>query len=153
MFNFDKIMIKYYKDMTVALEAFKAGEYDYIHENHSKRWARDYEGPNFINNEIIKTELLHSNNTGIQGFAFNTRKKIFTDINLRKAITNVFDFEWSNNKLFYNQYLRSDSYFSNSEMKSNIELSNEEYQLAKDLGINMNKIKGKISFTYKSKSI
>ena len=75
MFNFDKIMIKYYKDMTVALEAFKAGEYDYIHENHSKRWARDYEGPNFINNEIIKTELLHSNNTGIQGFAFNTRRK------------------------------------------------------------------------------
>ena len=77
MFNFDTINIKYYKDMTVALEAFKAGEYDYIHENHSKRWARDYEGPNFINKKIIKTELLHSNNTGIQGFAFNTRKKYF----------------------------------------------------------------------------
>ena len=70
-------------------------------------------------------------------------EKIFADINLRKAITNVFDFEWSNNKLFYNQYLRSDSYFSNSEMKSNIELSDEEYQLAKDLGINMNKIREK----------
>ena len=81
MYNFDRIMIKYYKDMTVALEAFKAGEYDYIHENHSKRWARDYEGPNFTNNKIIKTELLHSNNTGIQGFAFNTRNKIFKDIN------------------------------------------------------------------------
>ena len=146
MFNFDEIMIKYYKDMTVALEAFKAGEYDYIHENHSKRWARDYEGPNFMSNKIIKTELLHSNNTGIQGFAFNTRKEIFTDINLRKAITNVFDFEWSNNKLFYNQYLRSDSYFSNSEMKSNIELSDEEYQLAKDLGINMKQNQGKISY-------
>ena len=64
-------------------------------------------------------------------------EKIFADINLRKAITNVFDFEWSNNKLFYNQYLRSDSYFSNSRNeKSNIELSDEEYQLAKDLGIN-----------------
>ncbi len=49
MFNFDEIMIKYYKDMTVALEAFKAGEYDYIHENHSKRWARDYEGFKFQN--------------------------------------------------------------------------------------------------------
>ncbi len=143
MFNFDEIMIKYYKDMTVALEAFKAGEYDYIHENHSKRWARDYEGPNFVSNKIIKTELLHSNNTGIQGFAFNTRKEIFADINLRKAITNVFDFEWSNNKLFYNQYLRSDSYFSNSEMKSEFELSNAEFQLAKDLRINISKIKDK----------
>jgi len=66
MYNFDKITIKYYKDMTVALEAFKAGEYDYILENHSKRWARDYEGPNFMNNKIIKTELIHQNNSGIQ---------------------------------------------------------------------------------------
>ena len=86
MFNFDKSMIKYYKDMTVALEAFKAGEYDYIHENHSKRWARDYEGPNFINNKIIKTELLHSNNTGIQGFAFNTRKKYLLILNYVKLL-------------------------------------------------------------------
>ena len=143
MFNFNTIKIKYYKDMTVALEAFKAEEYDYIHENHSKRWARDYEGPNFINNKIIKTELLHSNNTGIQGFAFNTRNKIFSDIHLRKAISNVFDFEWSNNKLFYNQYLRSDSYFSNSEMKSMIEVEKDELLLAKKLGINNGKIRKK----------
>ena len=129
--------------MTVALEAFKAGEYDYIHENHSKRWARDYEGPNFINKKIIKTELLHSNNTGIQGFAFNTRNKIFSDINLRKAISHVFDFEWSNTKLFYNQYLRSDSYFSNSEMKSEIEVEREELLLAKKLGIDSDKIRQK----------
>ena len=144
MFNFDRITIKYYKDMTVALEAFKAGEYDYIHENHSKRWARDYEGPNFMNKKIIKTELLHSNNTGIQGFAFNTRKEIFKDINLRKAITNVFDFEWSNNKLFYNQYLRSDSYFSNSEMKSDIQITVEELQLAREIGIDVTRIKPKV---------
>ena len=133
MFNFDIIMIKYYKDMTVALEAFKAGEYDYIHENHSKRWARDYNGPNFLNNKIIKTELKHSNNTGIQGFAFNTRRSLFTDINLRKAITTAFDFEWSNNKLFYGQYLRSDSYFTNSELKSNVKVSEKELKLAREL--------------------
>ena len=143
MYNFDRVMIKYYKDMTVALEAFKAGEYDYIHENHSKRWARDYEGPNFENNKIIKTELLHSNNTGIQGFAFNTRNKIFKDINLRKAISYVFDFEWSNNKLFYNQYLRSDSYFTNSELRSEIQVDIDELKLAKQLDINSNRIRPK----------
>ncbi len=144
MFNFDQILIKYYKDMTVALEAFKAGEYDYIHENHSKRWARDYNGPNFINNKIIKTELKHSNNTGIQGFAFNTRRVLFSDIDLRKAITYAFDFEWSNNKLFYGQYLRSDSYFSNSELKSDIKVSNKELELAKELKISLHKIQPKI---------
>lgn len=143
MFNFDEIMIKYYKDMTVALEAFKAGEYDYIHENHSKRWARDYQGPNFLNKKIIKTELMHSNNTGIQGFAFNTRKTMFTDIKLRKAITDVFDFEWSNDKLFYNQYLRSDSYFCNSEMKSSINVTEKELLLAEEMQLDTSKVKSK----------
>ena len=145
MYNFDLITIKYYKDMTVSLEAFKAGEYDYILENHSKRWARDYNGPNFINKKIIKTELVHFNNTGIQGFAFNTRKDIFNDINLRKAITMVFDFEWSNKNLFYNQYLRSNSYFSNSELAADIKVSNNEFLLAEKLNISKSKINNKIN--------
>ena len=143
MYNFDLITIKYYKDMTVALEAFKAGEYDYILENHSKRWARDYEGPNFSNNKIIKTELIHKNNSGIQGFAFNTRRVIFQDINLRKAITNVFDFEWSNKNLFYNQYLRSNSYFSNSELSADIDVTYPEIELAKRLSIDLKRVKNK----------
>ena len=144
MYNFDSITIKYYKDMTVALEAFKAGEYDYILENHSKRWARDYNGPNFVNKKIIKTELIHKNNTGIQGFAFNTRKDIFSDINLRKAISIVFDFEWSNKNLFYNQYLRSNSYFSNSELSASVNVSKDELLLSKNLLINPIKIQDKI---------
>jgi microcin C transport system substrate-binding protein len=144
MYNFDLITIKYYKDMTVALEAFKAGEYDYILENHSKRWARDYNGPNFVNKKIIKTELIHKNNTGIQGFAFNTRKDIFSDINLRKAISIVFDFEWSNKNLFYNQYLRSNSYFSNSELSASVNVSKDELLLSKNLLINPIKIQDKI---------
>ena len=131
MYNFDQVTVKYYKDMTVALEAFKAGEYDYILENHSKRWARDYEGPNFLNKKIIKTELIHQNNSGIQGFAFNTRRNIFKDINLRKAITNIFDFQWSNKNLFYNQYLRSNSYFSNSELSADTNVTLSEMELAK----------------------
>jgi len=143
MYNFDQITIKYYKDMTVALEAFKAGEYDYILENHSKRWARDYEGPNFINNKIIKTELIHQNNSGIQGFAFNTRRNIFKDINLRKVIANTFDFEWSNKNLFYNQYLRSNSYFSNSELSSDIIVTLPEIELAKKLSIDLKRVKNK----------
>ena len=143
MFNFDTIIFKYYKDMTVALEAFKAGEYDFIYENHSKRWARDYSGPNFDNGVIIKRQLKHSNNTGIQGFIFNTRKEIFKNREIRKAITLAFDFKWSNDNLFYNQYERCDSYFSNSELSASILPSNNEVMLAKKLGINLNRLKNK----------
>lgn len=118
MFNFDKIIYKYYKDSTVMLEALKAGEFDYKLVSHSKKWARDYVGPQFESREIIKEEIVHKNNAGMQGFIFNTRRELFKDKRVRKALTLAFDFSWSNNKLFYNQYTRCDSYFSNSELAS-----------------------------------
>lgn len=116
MFNFDRVTFKFYRDFTVMLEAFKAGEFDFIHEFNSKKWARDYIGPRFRSGEIIKKALPHSNNAGMQGFAFNLRNPLFQDIRVRKALTLALDFEWSNRNLFYNQYERNDSYFSNSEL-------------------------------------
>ena len=67
-------------------------------------------------NEIVKTELTHKNNAGMQGFAFNTRRDKFKDVRVRRALSLAYDFEWANDKLFYNQYVRADSYFSNSEL-------------------------------------
>lgn len=116
MYNFDRIIYKYYKDTTVALEAFKAGEFDFFFENHSKRWARDHVGPKYDSGEILKTELRHQNNAGMQGFVFNLRRPLFQDIRVRKALSLAFDFDWSNSRLFYGQYVRNDSYFSNSEL-------------------------------------
>ena len=116
MYNFDTVTYKYYKDSTIALEAFKAGEFDFFFENYSKRWARSHVGPKYDSGEILKTELAHSNNAGMQGFAINIRREKFKDVRVRKALDLAFDFEWSNNQLFYNQYERCDSYFSNSEL-------------------------------------
>ena len=143
MYNFNTITFKYYKDMTVALEAFKSGEYDFIYENHSKRWARDYNGPNFDNQTIIKKELKHMNNAGIQGFVFNTRKKMFQNKDVRKAVTLAFDFSWSNKNLFYNQYQRCESYFSNSELSAPINPSEDEMLLAELLNISNHRLKPK----------
>ena len=116
MYNYDRITYKYYKDSTIALEAFKAGEFDFFFENYSKRWARSHNGPAYDDGRIIKTELTHSNNAGMQGFAFNTRRDKFKDVRVRRALSLAYDFEWANAKLFYNQYVRADSYFSNSEL-------------------------------------
>ncbi len=118
MFNFDTIVYKYYKDNTVMLEALKAGEFDFKLVNHSKQWARDYVGEKFDSKKIIKEELKHHNNAGMQGFVFNTRRPLFKDKRVRRALTLAFDFNWSNSMLFYNQYTRCDSYFSNSELAS-----------------------------------
>jgi len=116
MYNFDQISFKYYKDRTVSLEAFKAGEFDFFYENHSKRWARDHTGLNYANGKIIKTTIVHSNNAGMQGVVFNTRRSLFQDRRVRQALGLAMDFEWSNRNLFYGQYTRCDSYFSNSEL-------------------------------------
>lgn len=118
MYNYDKIVIKYYKDQTVALEAFKAGEFDFFAENHSKRWARDHNGPKYDSKEIVKQVLTQKNNAGMQGFILNTRRELFKDKNVRRAVTLAMDFEWSNKHLFYNQYTRCESFFSNSELAS-----------------------------------
>ncbi|MGN7612383.1 extracellular solute-binding protein [Magnetococcales bacterium HHB-1] len=128
-YNFERIVIKYFKDDVVALEAFKAGEFDFIDVNHSKQWARDYVGPRFDNGTLIKTTLKHKNGSGMQGFVFNLRRKKFQDILVRKAITLAFDFEWSNKNLFYDQYARADSYFSNSELAATGKPSKEELAL------------------------
>lgn len=116
MYNFDRVTVKFYRDFTVALEAFKAGEFDFNAEYNSKTWARDYVGSKFRDGRIVKTELEHHNNAGMQGFVFNLRRPLFQDIRVRRALSLALDFAWSNRQLFYNQYQRCDSYFSNSEL-------------------------------------
>lgn len=117
-FNFDKITFDYYKDDSVALEAFKSGRYDYREESSAKNWALGYEGIALKNQDIKKIELLHSLPSGMQGFVFNLRKKIFQDRRVREALGLAFDFEWSNKNLFFNQYSRTKSFFDNSEFAS-----------------------------------
>jgi len=114
--NFDEIRYDYYRDNTIALEAFKAGEYDFRAENSSKDWATAYDLP-AVKNGQMKTEGIENNrSSGMQGFVFNTRRAIFEDRQVRAALAYAFDFEWSNKNLFYGQYTRTRSFFDNSEL-------------------------------------
>ncbi len=116
--NFDVIRVDYYRDPTVAMEAFKAHEYDFRAENASKVWATAYVGEAFDDGRIVKQEIAHSIPTGMQGFVFNTRRAKFADPKLRRALGYAFDFEWTNKNLFNGAYSRTESYFSNSELAS-----------------------------------
>lgn len=118
MFNFDTITYKYFKDQIVAVEAFKAGEFDFMPVNIAKQWARDLNGPKFKRGELVRETLPHKNNAGMQGFVFNLRKPVFQDRLVRKALSLAFDFEWTNEALFFGQYTRCDSFFSNSTMRA-----------------------------------
>jgi len=127
--NFDYHQYDYYRDSTVALEAFKAGEYDFRSEHASKAWATGYTGTPFDDGRIIKEEIRHQNPVGMQGFVMNSRRALFSQPEVRQALTYAFDFEWTNSNLFYGAYTRSHSYFSNSEMAADALPTPEELEI------------------------
>lgn len=132
-FNFDRIRIDYYLDENVALEAFKAGNYDFRAENSAKFWATGYDAPAVRDGRIKKVEIPNEQPTGMQGYIYNIRRDIFKDSRVRHALAYAFDFEWSNKALFYGQYTRSESYFSNSELASKGLPSPEELKIIEPL--------------------
>lgn len=118
-YNPDVIRYDYFKDGGVAVEALKGGEFDFRVENNSKQWATSYEDlPAYKSGKLIKELVDHENGTGMQGFSFNMRREKFADPKVREALSYAFDFEWTNNNLFYGQYERSESYYSNTELAS-----------------------------------
>jgi len=116
--NFDRVRIEYFRDTTVAMEAFKAGQTDLRSENISKNWATAYDFPAVQKGWVIKGNFKHHLPTGMQGYIMNSRRPVFADPLVRQAMDEAFDFEWENKNLFYNSYVRTDSYFSNSDLAS-----------------------------------
>ena len=116
--NFDRVRIEYFRDSTVAMEAFKAGQIDLRSENISKNWATAYGFPAVARGLVKKRDFPHHLPTGIQGFAMNTRRAVFANPLVRQAMAEAFDFEWANKNLFYGTYTRTTSYFSNSDLAS-----------------------------------
>jgi len=106
----------YYRDNTVALEALKAGQFDYWLEMAAKNWANAYNIPAVTEGRLIKEQIANSNPTGMQGFVFNLRRPVFQDVRVRHALTLLMDFEWTNKQLFNSAYARTRSFFENSEM-------------------------------------
>tara|TARA_B100000579_G_scaffold119642_1_gene96243 strand:+ start:657 stop:2471 length:1815 start_codon:yes stop_codon:yes gene_type:complete len=126
--NFGRIRYDYYKDRSIEREAFKSGDIDFFSENSSKEWATAYDLDAVKNNFIQKKLIDHENPQGMQAFAFNTRKDLFKDRRVRRALSYAFDFEWTNKNLFYGAYKRTNSFFENSELASSGLPSKEEAQ-------------------------
>ena len=116
--NFGSIRTEYFRDSTVALQAFKAGQVDYRRENISKVWATEYDFPAVKKGLVKKQAFPSSLPTGMQCFVMNTRRPVFADRRVREAMTQVFDFQWENKNLFYDLYTRTTSFFSNSDCAS-----------------------------------
>lgn len=117
-FNFDEVRIDYYQDTTVTLQALFSGNIDVREEYIAKIWATGYDNDLVKSGHVIKKAIEHHNPAILQHFAFNLRRPKFQDKRIRRAIDLAFNFEWANEKLFYGQYQRLYSYFTNTDMEA-----------------------------------
>jgi microcin C transport system substrate-binding protein len=131
--NFDTIRYDYYRDETVAFEAFKAGEVDYREEYTSRNWAVAYDIPAVKSGAIQRATLKHESTLPMQCLGFNLRREMFKDRRVREAFVHLVDFEWFNKTLSYGLLTRINSYFFNSELASRGLPSKEELEVLEPL--------------------
>lgn len=117
-YNFDEIRYDYYQDTTVTLQALFAGNIDMREEYIAKIWVTGYNNELVKSGQIIKENISHNNTARLQNFGFNLRRAKFSDPRVREAIDWAFNYEWAGENLFYNQYSRLFSYFTNSGMEA-----------------------------------
>lgn len=116
--NFDSIRIEYFADSAAAFEAFKAGAYTFRNENSSKDWATGYDFPAIDNGWVIKEEIPDDSMGSAQAFVFNLRDAKWQDPLVREAVRLMFNFEWSNETLFYGIYAQVESFWQNSDLQA-----------------------------------
>ncbi|HKS86281.1 MAG TPA: extracellular solute-binding protein [Pseudolabrys sp.] len=114
--NFQEVRYEYFRDPTVALEGFKADQFDWRTENSAKNWATAYDFPAVQEKKVLKEQFPVRNSGVMQAFAFNIRREKFKDARLRRAFNFAFDFDEMNRQIFYGQYTRIASYFQGTEL-------------------------------------
>lgn len=116
--NYDEISVEYFLQETSLFEAFKKGDIDVFPEGSPNKWARSYDFPAVKSGEVIRETFTPKTPSGMFGFVFNTRRSMFSNVNLRRGLSLVFDFEWVNRNLYAGAYKRTESYWQNSDLSS-----------------------------------
>lgn len=113
--HFGEIRVDYYKDATVAFEAFKAGQVDFRDEFSVKRWEQEYDFPAAQRGEVRREAREQALPSGMMGYFFNLRREAFQDVRVREAIALLYDFETVQKRLLFGHFRRIKNYFSNTE--------------------------------------
>lgn len=131
--NFDSIRVEYFADGSAAFEGFKSGAYTFRNENSSKQWATGYDFPAIENEWVVAEEIPNGNIGRAQSFIFNLRDEKWQDPRVREAVRLMFNFEWSNDSLFFGLYERVNSFWENSDLEARGAPSEAELALLQPL--------------------
>ena len=116
--NYDEIRIDYYRDSNTLFEAFKKGLFDVQPEGDPGAWNTAYDFPAVKDGRVIKETFRTGMPKGMSGFAFNTRRPIFSDVRVRRALSQMLDFNWINTNLYYSAFVRASGYYNDSDLSS-----------------------------------
>jgi peptide/nickel transport system substrate-binding protein len=118
LWNFDEVRLDFYREANGQFEAFRRGLYDFRVETEPLRWHDGYDFAAVKNGEIVRDTVTNGMPQPSQFLVFNTRRPVFADIRVRRALTMLFDFEWINRNYFFGLYRRSGGYFAGSELSA-----------------------------------
>lgn len=127
--NYDRIRYEYFRDRTITRQALKAGRIDFFSENSAKEWATAYEIDSVKGGLLIKERFLNKSSGGMQAFYMNTRRPIFQDPKVRRAMAYAFDFQWTNRNIYYGQYEQPESFYAPTELASSGLPRDEELEI------------------------
>ncbi len=128
-YNFERVRYLYFRDPEVAFEAFKGHDFDFRIEGEIKKWMIGYDFEAVKKGQVTKIIVPFPQSGRMQGLFMNTRRSLFADRRVRRALTLALDFEWLNENYFYNQYERVNSYFWGLELASSGKITKAERQL------------------------
>ena len=118
LFNFDEVRVEYYRDANTMFEAFKKGLYDVNIEGDPAQWNTAYNFPAANDGKVVKESFKTGTPKGMAGFVFNTRRPVFADKRVRRALAMLFDFDWVNKNLYYGAFVRAAGYFNDSDLSA-----------------------------------
>lgn len=116
--NYGSIRIEYYGDAIAAFEGFTAGQYTFRQESSSAQWATAYDFPKLEQGLVVREEIADGTISSGQSFVMNLRRPQFQDVRVREAISLMFNFEWTNQTLFYGLYTPNVSFWENTELSA-----------------------------------
>ena len=116
--NYDEIRVDYYRDADTLFQAFQKGLYDVQPEGDPAAWNTAYNFPAVTDGRVVKETFKTGSPKGMTGFAFNTRRPIFADVRVRKALAKLLDFNWIDKNLYYGAFVRASGYYNDSDLSS-----------------------------------
>ncbi len=112
-YNFSAISYEYFRDDTIALEAFKKGDLNLRREWNITKWQSAYDA---MSADMIREEIRHQRPERAHGFIFNTRRSLFSSPEIRKALSLAFDDNWVKDNILHGQFERINSFYPNSAL-------------------------------------